>query len=321
MTWIVSVKRWQWVVVALIVGLGLGALRKAGGPDLAAYGDGLNDPKAFERGLVTDVQGRRLWRDVVVFGCDVDDGAGGRRPAYVVAGMYCPGHPDPVDHALHWRSTFFVADVPYRPATGVLAEAAGRAANGGGADAVARFAQLPRPTAVDYLAALKSAAGVEYQNQWWNTYPMWTWTVGSLLVIGLAWPTVVNLVAYGSMFRPPEEKGTDLSKVNAAATPVPAARPEVTAEDLARLEQMGAELEAELAAEAGEAVAPAPAATERSVRDLSAASEPVAAAAAPDGPAKAFGADAEDFYPTERHGHPTQPTHPPQPAAPTGKRR
>ena len=53
------------------------------------------------------------------------------------------------------------------------------------------------------------------QYAWWRD-PRWgisIWVVGCLLLIGIVWPSVINLMTFGSLLRLQEEPATDLSKV------------------------------------------------------------------------------------------------------------
>jgi hypothetical protein len=83
----------------------------------------------------------------------------------------------------------------------------------------------------DYLNGLKSQ-GVTYAYAWWADarYAAAVWAGGSFLLLGVVWPTLVNLLAFGTLRRPREEKGTSLWRVKtshaepppqAPATPAP----------------------------------------------------------------------------------------------------
>jgi hypothetical protein len=160
---------------------------------------------------------------------------------------------------------------------------------------------------VDFLRLLRTAGVVSYTDAWWRTYPAATWVGGSVLLIGVVWPTVINLLAFGRLTRPREEKGIDLSKVKNPAAPAPAGP---SAEDLEHLHELEAELEAKLAGAAPPAPAEQPTPPRRAA----------VLTTAPAGPAPAdvphddtvFGAKADDFYPTERHADHPHP-HPPAP--------
>jgi hypothetical protein len=127
-----------------------------------------------------------------------------------------------------------------------------------------------------------------------------------VLLIGVVWPTVINLLVFGRLTRPREEAGIDLSKAS-SATP-PAAPKGPTEQDLAHLRELEAELAARLA-RGGDVPAPDAPATAPAVPAVlgGAPLEPVPQDAHDE---RLFGARADDFYPTEakvpHHHHPHQ---------------
>ena len=211
-----------------------------------------------------------------------------------MAGRYCDGTIDPRDGKYHWRPTVFIAPVPYRPASYLLDLV--------DADAATRFEALPAATVVDFLKLMKTARGVTYTHAWWDTYPALTWLGGSAVLIGLVWPTVINLIAFRSLWRPPEEKGISLMGAGASG-PAAAAGREPTADELAELERINAELESELAAGARAAGPAGPAPAEPAPAALAGGPLDPLAPIAP-GEERVFGAAAEDFYPTAAHAAP-----------------
>jgi hypothetical protein len=280
---------WHWIVLSLIVGVAAGGLHVWIISDLNIYGNSLNGQRAFERALVSDAQGVKMFKDIAVHRRWMDDpsGNGPGRLAYVVAGKYCTGRVER-DGALHWSPTFFVAPTPYAP-TKVSAGLVGE-----------RWAGLKSPSVVNLLGAVREMRGVTYSYAWWDAFPMTMWLGASFVVVGVVSPAVMNRVLYGRWTRPAEEKGIDLSKVRSAA---PAIEKEgVTAEDLDAMAGMEARLMAELEGEEGAAAAAAvgaPAQVAAAPRKLTGTTE-VAAAAAVTAEEKAYGAKADDFYPTER---------------------
>jgi hypothetical protein len=120
----------------------------------------------------------------------------------------------------------------------------------------------------------------------------------SFVLIGVIWPTMVNLLAFGSLRRPPEQKAADLSAVKAHAGDAP--QPMVDADKLLALES---ELTRKLAdgQPPPATVEPALATADAPPRPLeSAPLEPAAAPRPEDHPEYGMGKD--DFYPTELHG-------------------
>ena len=243
--------------------------------------------------MVAKQEGQPLFQDVHVYGCKVDNGSGGTQPAWVAYGLYCSGLADPKDGMLHWRPTFFVADVPYKPS-----------GKWGGVDrstaqnCAAQFQKFQSPTLLDFMTIMgDQAGGTSFSNEWWDTHCMAISIIGSFLLIGVLWPLVVDRVEFGQWIRPPREKGIDLSDVRSSPA---AAKPQLTAQDLKQVAAMGDQLEAELAASATDSrtktVAPA---INQPVPQLSAtqldSSKPAEAK-----PPKSYQAGDRDFYPTER---------------------
>src|SRR5437016_616715 len=95
-----SIKWWQWMVVAVVVGLTLALVRRGPAGDLQLqYGESLNDQAKFEAALVDMMQTQtgqrpRVFRDVSVHPFEIDDGPAGKRPVHVVSGTYFNGRPD-----------------------------------------------------------------------------------------------------------------------------------------------------------------------------------------------------------------------------------
>jgi hypothetical protein len=164
---------------------------------------------------------------------------------------------------------------------------------GGGFSPAAERRKIKAPSASCELR------GISYSYAWWDAFPMTMWMGASFLMVGLVLPAVMNRMQYGQWTRPSEEKGIDLSKVRPATSAV--ATEAVTADDLDVMAGMEARLMAELEGE-GRAVAAAlvpPAAVAAAPRKLTGTTE-AAAAAAVTAEEKAYGAKADDFYPTER---------------------
>ena len=291
---VASVKRWQWVAVGLLVGLALwGARRWGAAGGLYADGRCINDQGTFERALLRKVGGRPLFKDVHVHRQRLADGKLGSREVHVVTGRYCTGRPDASDNQYHWRPAVFIASIPYQPKSGARSSLDSKA--------LARFDTSPSPTVVEFLAAVERANGPSYAHAWWETYPALSRIGGSVLLIGVVWPTLVNLLAFGRLTRPREERATiDLSAV---ASPPPEKSGGLSAEDLAILARVEAELEENL----GVSATP-PADVKREPQPVAAprvmaggALDATVAVATED--EKHFAAKADDFYPTDRSAH------------------
>jgi hypothetical protein len=290
------VKRWQWVVLAVVVGVALAYARRSD-PEaiLARRGEGVADQRWFEQELLRQVpladgstlrafdrltvypltlRENGLRKSVhVVAGMDlVEDGRGARRPALAT-------RPSTTGNL---RPYFFIAPVPFRPLTDPQTEspAAGE-------------------TVMDYLESVKQQ-GVTYRYAWWADarYAAAAWVGGSVLLVGVLWPTLVNLLAFGTLCRPREEKGVSLWRVKASAVktttrPVtPAAGPR----DVATPTR---------AAVPAAAVPTGPPDGAPPPRAL--VLEPVSAASTNPSEHKEFGARRDDFYPTELKAAPPGP--------------
>lgn len=287
------VKRWQWVLLAVVVGAALGWSWRGDGADLARYGEILNDPEAFERGLFERRDGERRFTNVRVHRQTLDDGAGSRGTFHVVTGNYCDGRPDPHDGTYRWRPRFFVATIPYHVRSQTYHLGDGSEDD---AEKLRAFEDLKSPTVLDYLNLLGQTDGLRYTHAWWRTYPMVTCVAGSVLLIGVVWPTVINLLVYGTFVRPREEEGIDLSILD--RLPQPPAAPAAPAPDLTdHLRELEAELAARLAG--GGEVPPDSAALSRAPAALKTA--PLEPAPAAEQAEHHYGARADDFYPTEAH--------------------
>jgi hypothetical protein len=213
---------------------------------------------------------------------------GGYRRVHIVYGDYFNGRPELRDGQQRaiWRPRCYIAMLPYEswstPPAGF--------AEGG--------------NVLGYLDSLRSK-GVTYTYAWWRD-PKWGmsfWIGGSFLVIGLIWPTIVNLLAFGSFFRPKEEKGIDLSTV--INRPLAAsAQPAVSAEDVAAVEQMSTKLESKLESAAEPQSPPKEEPSARGLAVTQLAGDALEAVAVDQQDQdKAFGRAPGDFYPTERKGH------------------
>ena len=197
----------------------------------------------------------------------------------LVTGMYlAETHADPATGQVtgRLRRYTYVAPVPYHP----------------------KHAPAAPPVRGDTVTAYLNSLEVRYVRAWWADprYAALLWVGGSVIAVGLVWPTLINLLVYGRWRRPPEQKGVDLGSV---PHPVPPrdASPGLTADELQRLAAFEAAVTSGLE-EFGPAGGATPAAAPPAARALPSAPldvpEPAACAEA-----KEFGAAEEDFYPTE----------------------
>jgi hypothetical protein len=153
------------------------------------------------------------------------------------------------------------------------------------------------------------ATPLQYKFNWWEapkaTY--WMYTSGGFLIVGLIFPTILQLLTIAGYGRAPKEKDeSDLA--NYKGRPEPAAsKPAVPLNEKEQLAALEAELEAKLKAGATDndtAAAPAAAPAKPVIAKLTAGKleQPKEADAAATPARKGFGADHGDYYPTEVHG-------------------
>jgi hypothetical protein len=287
------IRRWHWVVLSLVLGLGLAQARRFDADDLPnRLGEGLADRGWFEREVqrrvpLADGTSAPAFGRLRVYPLSVQE-RGGRRPVHVVAGMYLAhagnreGAPGGGAAVGKLRPYFFIAPVPYQSL----------------GDERARKPVAPGATVRDYLDGLRGK-GVTYTYAWWTDprYAAAAWVGGSFLLIGGLWPTALNLLAYGTFRAPPDEKGVNLWKVRPVHTP---RRSAVNAAAVGGLPAPGGHAPGRNTASAPRGgAAPAPGAPVTMVPVLSAAPAEYEAAVSPEHEHKEFGASRDDYYPTE----------------------
>jgi hypothetical protein len=329
-----SLKRWHWIFISLVVGLLLGFIRySAIDPDLDRRGS--MTQRAFEQAVArqkvaTDAGNRtRAIHDTVVVTRIEDPRSRRERSknrlaprfyAYKVDVQHWTGARTDIKRVadgqaeITTRPQMFIATIPYHP--------------GGGAKPVEpqftpsklqRLAETLRirtpeapSTVLDYLAQVAEPSGITFTYRWYNELKvqMAGWTLASFVCIGLVWPTLVNLMYFGSFWRPREEKGIDLSKVSSRS---PETRPAtvVSDEEHDKLAALEAELQAKLGgfgqdtistrgpgSSGFEAEPPPP------VRPLTEAPPLEVVETDAEREAREFKQKDDDFYPTERRGKP-----------------
>jgi uncharacterized membrane-anchored protein YhcB (DUF1043 family) len=287
-----SLRHWHWIAISLLLGVAIGALRTQSAGNLGRFGQTLNSQSRFEQALITTEQGRPRFTDISVHAQTIRDSHGQHpRDVYVVAGSYFNGHYDQRDGKLVavWQPTFFVAETPYKPTIDL--------ASRGQPDVARQFQSLKNPTVLDFLSALSDTDHITYTHAWWLELGVTSWTLATFLLVGVIVPFAINLMTYGSLLRPPEEKGLDLSQAP-APTPPPANAPALTEADLAAINA----LEESLAAHAT-AAAPATATAPAPLKQL--ATEKLQPAAASTEKPREYGSKPDDYYPTARRAKKT----------------
>ncbi len=280
------VRRWQWVLIGLTVGFALAEARRLAGTDWIKFGVGFDDQAVFERSLTQETGGVRHFRDLTVYPIHVHTGAD-RRLVHVVRGSFYDGTPTRAGDEVKavWETRSFLAPYPYRPLT---------------APQEATDGPTPPRGVADYLSTLP---GVRYRYAWWHDpgRARAFYATGGVVLIGLLWPTVINLLVYGQLRRPTDARAAKQSPAHSEQMPAAAAAPAPAALD-PLLAALQAELSADVVATAVPGVGSGAGSPAPALARLAPPAPAGAAAAAPNGEAKAFGADAGDYYPTEVHG-------------------
>jgi hypothetical protein len=273
-----ALKRRHWIAIALVVGLIHGSIRQSSESNSQGRLDDfdvlLTDARQFEQALLSEVQGRRLFQDLTIYPYQLGPG----RAVHLVTGRYWDGRPEMKDGQLQarWAPACFIAPIPYR-----APPPEGRSMEG-----------KEFPSVLDYLATLNATAGVRFRYAWWwwMIHPLSVSVAASLLFIGALWPTLINLLTYGTLTRPREAKGASLWRMkNAGDSRLPSRGAGVA---------LGLEESSDMPA-LNPVAAPPQSAHPAAVPVLTGA--PLEAAPLTPSEEKEFGARREDFYPTELH--------------------
>lgn len=281
---ITALHRVHWVLIAILLGLVFGLVfdhshGQLYGVNMGGYGLLLPGQQQFESGLTQEYDHIRLFSDPVVYPHWITRPDGEKKEIYLVTGRYWDGNAQIKDgkSVAEWVPRCVITQTPYRPQVAVV-EHDGRA--------VAEF-----PSVVEFMDAMHRAYGVKYRYAWWAAHPMPTWLIGTLIVVGGIWPTIINLLAFGRLTRPPEAKTLSLWNIVSRKPPQKAPLPTFAAPAGPDLD---AELESAMAAAAASADAP-----KQLVPTL--ANGPLETVPESPKESREFGAESDDFYPTERH--------------------
>lgn len=201
-----SLRRWHWVLAGLVVGLSLGyAHSRSAGSSAGTPRRPTLSPASFEQALLAPpFGGHPVLKDVTV----VPDGGA---DYYVTMRMLVPaGKPG---ERVYREREFRPAGAANRPA---------------------------RPTVLEYVKDLAARnPQVRWRYGWWKT-PAATvglWTLGSVVLIGGVWPTVVNLLVGAGYGRP--EPHYDLDRFRSEPPPP---REGLTADEEGRLRELEEEM-------------------------------------------------------------------------------
>src|SRR5947209_3549010 len=177
--YLARLKRWQWIVLALLVGFTGGYVRQAAmdfDDKVDTYG--LLQPKhgKFEKSLTTDWGGHRQFKDIVVYPYKIPNKKGAHQIVHIVSGRYWDGKPQIVqgETVANYTKMFYLAPVPYKPVTPLQEE-------------------FPATgTVIDFLKQMQKSHGVQFRYAWWwwAVTPTAVWLTFSLVVIGGIFPTI-----------------------------------------------------------------------------------------------------------------------------------
>jgi hypothetical protein len=286
-----SIKRWQWIILGTLLGLGLGYSRQMGATDLPSLGEGINEQALFERRVLSKAGGAPLFKDISVSRQTLNDGSGASETLYIVSGKSVP---DNARAGERYKPMWFAAHIPYQPAIQLAQLASARFP-----DPASYWQKIPTPTVLDFLELARASAGISYANAWWDSHPLPTYTLAGFVLIGIVLPSLINLYFFQSLFRPKEEKAASLAGVRGSTIAAPApVEHEMSEAELDHLHDLEAELEATMRGDAPSSATEA----EPAIRSL-----PTDALTAPvDQPHddRHYRAKPEDYYPTEDRSHP-----------------
>ena len=169
-----DIKRWQWILIGIIAGLGLGWVWS--GMDPGDTSGRQVSQVDFENDLLRQYQNQPLIKDIVIQPTTTDYSNKQVQPVsfrHLKIGQN--------SKKVYYVPAQYVASVPYKPLRG-----------GGGATPAANF------TLKDYLNNINKQrnGAVHFAYGWWQEKPatIAIWTLGTAVVIGGIWPTFVNLL-------------------------------------------------------------------------------------------------------------------------------
>jgi hypothetical protein len=222
-----NIKRWQWMILGVLVGLAFAYMNQASSPGNDNWSGRKVGQATFERlAKEKPIAGNPVIRSLRLFPAQVSPATGQR----VVVVEFDQLLQTKDAEVWEYVPTRFEAIEPYVPVRG------------------------PKPatdqTVEQYLAEVaKENPALASRYAWW-TEPKWAYTVwgaGGFVVIGIVWPTIVNLLIGAGLGRPPAPKEEyDLSRFKGTPEPAPAPKPVVA--DMGSLETLNASLEKDLEA-------------------------------------------------------------------------
>ena len=169
---IADIKRWQWILIGLIAGLGLGWVWSGLDPSDSSGRQVSQDD--FERDVARQYEKQPLIKDVVIQPVTTD--YAGKKVQPVTFKKMQIGQKT---KKVYYVPAQFIATVPYTPRFNAPAT------------------MSPQFKLSDYLAHVKrNNASVSYAYGWWQEKPatIAIWTLGAVALIGGVWPTFINLL-------------------------------------------------------------------------------------------------------------------------------
>jgi len=310
---VLALHRWHWVLISIFLGALIGFVRGQYTIDDEKTNGGFPDRSLeMERGLqiaaASAKDGKHRWGEFYNVRVRRDSRHGETK--YVVFGRYI----DPSLRKLHPDGKlknvpifFLKTDLPFKPMIHVPQPTSPDSSRLSErlqwlAEKLKLRKADPPGTVIDYLKSARSTLGISFVYEWWREprFLLIAWMAGSFVVVGLIWPTLLNIVAYGRLSRPYEAR-VHLPPARASSASVGHQPAALSDEDLARLKEMEEKLEADLVASG--ILEPSAAATAagngKAIKQLTETRLELAAAQQA-AEAKAFETREGDFYPVER---------------------
>jgi hypothetical protein len=230
-----EIKRWQWIVIGLIVGVCMGFAWTSGEP---TYDGRLSGQLEFERDLLRKhpKTSEPVVRNIVIHPKETDFQ---KKTVQVVT--FERLYEGAKTHKTYYQPQQFVAPVPYRQMVGLVQ--APLAANA---------------TVGDFLKAVganqRGSGAVGFRYGWESERPIaiTLWTAGMAVLVGGVWPTLINLMVGAGFAGAREKKKEEDYFARFSRAPEKARAPEpagvVSDEERQRLDEMNRRLEAQLQA-------------------------------------------------------------------------
>lgn len=300
-----SVKRWHWCVIGTIVGCAVAAVSIWGGPEEKPSTETVHHPEFEGHLLYGGFQGAKVLniRNISV------------HPYLQARNPYADNKLVQTDYITYEYDMYKpLRNGGYEERLGKVGQlipfqkAANKGASVLGKDVTQLSARQYLEKLEEYMKKLDPKKYDKMTALKWNKRfieePKIAFAVyggGGFVLIGLIWPTLLNLLMGAGLGREIKEKTMDISKYKGKSQPAKA-KPTVTQDDMDRLEALEAQLEASLREGAHERVPTAAIATvEAPIKQLIGGSAATEHALPAPGKEKDFGADQGDFYPTEVH--------------------